>query len=80
MRLSIILITAATSQRQYQDDNIYWTKVFTVNNGFDPDENWDMSNITTIDLIKPSACVHDDIPLIVDSSGQLSCLLLPPPQ
>ncbi len=32
------------------DTTIYWTRVHTVLNGFDPNENWDMSNIIKLDI------------------------------
>ncbi len=33
------------------------TKVYSVMNGFDPNENWDMSNIQTVPLTDPEACL-----------------------
>jgi len=43
------LIGVATSKTNYTTTSsgrtFYWTKIHTVLNGFDPNENWDMSNV-----------------------------------
>ena len=34
-----------------------WTKVYTVMNAFDPNENWPMGNIQTVELLGSNACL-----------------------
>ena len=36
------------------------TKVYSVMNGFDPNETWNMSNIQSVNLVKPDTCLVED--------------------
>jgi len=48
------LVGVGVATAQYEKDGYYWTKVYTVLNGFDPNENWtNGSNLVEVE-IKPA--------------------------
>ena len=51
------LIGIGVSTVQEDIDGINWTKVYTVMNAFDPNENWPLDNIQTVDLLESNSCL-----------------------
>jgi len=65
------LIGIGVSTVQVVESGFNWTKVYTVMNGFDPNGNWPMGNIQTVELLESNQCLNGYLPIA--GSSPLVC-------